>query len=327
MSYPYTLVLDEGQASEELVTVTNAVGTNLTVIRGADGTTAASHSPGAEVKHVVSARDYREPQDHLAATSDVHGVTGALVGATSVQTLTNKTLTAPVVEGDLTLNNGSFVGTRLHAALELGANGTDNNPLIDFHTGRNSDYDVRIQASPAGGGGVGLGLLGISAGSLQVNGDEVVRQVATQTLTNKTLALGSNSLSGTLAQLNTAITDADLASLAGTETLTNKTLTSPTINNPTISSPTISGGTIGGSASFTGSGGVSTSGSVTTTGQMGLVNGSKEVIIGYGGGGGISIGANASGFGATHPNGVVLWVNGSQHLMARMPGGNDVQLA
>jgi hypothetical protein len=45
-----------------------------------------------------------------------------------------------------------------------------------------------------------------------------------ETLTNKTIALGSNTVSGTLAQFNTAVTDADLASLAGAETLTNKTI-------------------------------------------------------------------------------------------------------
>lgn len=44
------------------------------------------------------------------------------------------------------------------------------------------------------------------------------------TLTNKTIALGSNTISGTLAQFNTAVTDADLASLTGVETLTNKTI-------------------------------------------------------------------------------------------------------
>lgn len=56
----------------------------------------------------------------------------------------------------------------------------------------------------------------------------VVGTDTTQTLTNKTIALGSNTVSGTLAQFNTAVTDADLASLNGTETLTNKTLSSAT---------------------------------------------------------------------------------------------------
>ena len=47
----------------------------------------------------------------------------------------------------------------------------------------------------------------------------------TSTLTNKTINLTSNTLSGTLAQFNTALSDDDFASLTGTETLTNKTLT------------------------------------------------------------------------------------------------------
>ena len=44
------------------------------------------------------------------------------------------------------------------------------------------------------------------------------------TLTNKTLALGSNTISGTIAQFNTAVTDATLATTTGSETLTNKSV-------------------------------------------------------------------------------------------------------
>ena len=68
---------------------------------------------------------------------------------------------------------------------------------------------------------------------------------ATQTLTNKSISLGSNTVTSTLAQLNTAVSDADVASLAGTETLTNKTLTSPVIssitNTGTLTLPTTTG--------------------------------------------------------------------------------------
>ena len=66
-----------------------------------------------------------------------------------------------------------------------------------------------------------------------VSDADVASLAGSETLTNKTIALGSNTVSGTIAQFNTAVTDQDLATLAGTETLTNKTLTSPAINTPT----------------------------------------------------------------------------------------------
>ena len=65
--------------------------------------------------------------------------------------------------------------------------------------------------------------------------DTLVGKATTDTLTNKTINLTSNTLASTLAQLNTAVSDADVASLAGTETLTNKTLTSPVLTTPVIS--------------------------------------------------------------------------------------------
>ena len=68
----------------------------------------------------------------------------------------------------------------------------------------------------------------------------------TDTLTNKTIALGSNTISGTLAQFNSALTDDSFASITGSETLTNKTFTSPNIDAHTFSSGTSTSGiTIG----------------------------------------------------------------------------------
>ena len=61
----------------------------------------------------------------------------------------------------------------------------------------------------------------------------VLTETSTDTLTNKNIALGVNTITGTVAEFNTALTDGDFATIAGTETLTNKTLTSPVINTPT----------------------------------------------------------------------------------------------
>jgi hypothetical protein len=70
--------------------------------------------------------------------------------------------------------------------------------------------------------------------SITINGSAIslggsVSSLATltgsETLTNKTLNLTSNTLTGTTAQFNTALSDGDFATLAGSETLTNKTLT------------------------------------------------------------------------------------------------------
>ena len=66
------------------------------------------------------------------------------------------------------------------------------------------------------------------------------------TLTNKTISLGSNTISGSLAEFNSGLSGDDFATLTGTETLTNKTFTSPTISAHTFSSgTTTSGMTIG----------------------------------------------------------------------------------
>jgi len=52
----------------------------------------------------------------------------------------------------------------------------------------------------------------------------------TATLTNKTVDLGDNTVTGTLAEFNTALQGDSFVSLTGSETLTNKTLTTPVIS-------------------------------------------------------------------------------------------------
>lgn len=66
--------------------------------------------------------------------------------------------------------------------------------------------------------------------------DTLVGLATTNTLTNKSINLASNTLSGSLAEFNTALSGDSFVSLTGTETLTNKTLTSPVLNGTEMTS-------------------------------------------------------------------------------------------
>ena len=92
-SYPYTLILDEGLSTQEVVEVTAGSGTTLTVTRGVDGSVAAAHGTGAAVNHGVSARDFDEPNAFLnAGTLPLVTAKGDLLAATTSGTVDNLAL-------------------------------------------------------------------------------------------------------------------------------------------------------------------------------------------------------------------------------------------
>ena len=99
-SQTYTLVIDPDTSLEEIVDVTlYSSGNTLNITRGRDGSSGIAHSAGAVVRHMVIGRDLQEANDHIEASSAVHGLTGTVVGTTDTQTLSAKTLTTPTVNG------------------------------------------------------------------------------------------------------------------------------------------------------------------------------------------------------------------------------------
>ena len=109
----FVVVIDPDTALEEIVEITSASSNNLTVTRAVDmsGASAQDHSSGAVVRHMIIGRDLRESNLHIEATGAyndgtgthaMHGLgssDGVVVGTTATQTLTNKTLTSPILTG------------------------------------------------------------------------------------------------------------------------------------------------------------------------------------------------------------------------------------
>ena len=105
---------------------------------------------------------------------------------------------------------------------------------------------------------------------------QVIGSSDTQTLTNKSIALGSNTITGTLAEFNTALTDADFVSIAGIETLTNKTLTSPILTTPSLGIASATSIAVGSGVTITASGILASAGIITASSFVGSLTGTAS---------------------------------------------------
>lgn len=154
-NYPYTLIVDPDTSKEEVVTVTAASGTTLTVTRGEDNTNAPSHLAGAVVRHGISARDFRDSIYHnasrgydtdsailtTAGQTHVHGLAtgdGVVVGTTKAQTLTNKTL-----GGNLDANSNKVI----NLATPTNNNDAANKTYVDTVAGAAATYAAAAATS------------------------------------------------------------------------------------------------------------------------------------------------------------------------------------
>jgi len=203
----------------------------------------------------------------VADTADINGgtVDGAVIGGASAAAITGTTIVANTSiniagdgatvtgikdEDDMSSNSATKLATQQSIKAYVDAQVTAQD--LDFQADSGGVLSIDLDSETFTlTGGTGIDTSG-SGNTVTFAIDSTVATLAgTQTLTNKTLTtpvISSISNSGTI----TLPTGTDtLVGRATTDTLTNKTLTSPTISGGAITSPTITTATLNGAVSGT----------------------------------------------------------------------------
>jgi microcystin-dependent protein len=149
-SVPYVLVLNPDTASEEVILVTTdqtgVTSPTVKVSRAIEtGASAKTHTNGDTVKHMIVGTDLQIVHDHVDNTTTAHGATGAVVGTTNTQTLTNKTLTSPKINENVAL---TATATELNVLDGITASTTE----LNYVDGVTSSIQTQLtaNATPAG---------------------------------------------------------------------------------------------------------------------------------------------------------------------------------
>jgi len=210
---------------------------------------------------------------HAPATFNVHGITGSFVGTTDTQTLSNKTLSSPIITGTISgtgvvtstnivdgtvtgtdIANGTITSNNIADATIMNADISASAAIADTKlaiistagkvansatTATNLNTASAIVARDASGnftaGTITATLNGNLTGAV-VTSTNIVDGTIMNADISASAAIVATKLTGTTADFNTALSDGDFATIAGTQTLLNKTLTSASISSPIINS-------------------------------------------------------------------------------------------
>jgi len=142
-------------------------------------------------------------------------------------------------DGGLIINNNF---TELYTALGDGTNLSFSSPIIKFADDTSTVSSIGLGNTLKILGGTGLSSI-ITGSTITLNIDNTVATLTdVQSLTNKTVNLSANTITGTTTQFNTALSDDNFVTETAAQTILNKTLTTPNIstilNTGTLTLPT-----------------------------------------------------------------------------------------
>ena len=252
-------------ANETLLAVTDPTADRTITFPDATGTvallTSLSIASGSGLTYNSSTGEFSTnaiPNSQLANSSVTVGSTGIALGgsATTITGLSSITSSAVVTNDNgfrirdnsdntkqLAFECSGISGSTTRTLTAPDANGTIATQAyvqaqitaedLDITTDDGNSIAIDLDSETltlAGGAGIASTSTGNTA-TFAIDAT-VATLTGSQTLTNKTIAFGSNTVSGTLAQFNTAVSDATLVSTTGSETLTNKTIV---LGNNTVS--------------------------------------------------------------------------------------------
>ena len=151
-------------------------------------------------------------------TITLPNLTGTVGTVTGTETWSNKILTSPTIDGGTF--SGTFTGTMdITGTVLSGAS-----PLV-FEGATADDYETTLAVTdPTADRTV----------TMPNATDTIIGRATTDTLTNKTVDLASNTFTGSIAEWNSALQSDSFGTLTGSETWTQKTFTSPAITTPTF---------------------------------------------------------------------------------------------